>query len=56
MARTAKTKTARRKTAHRKSAAKRPARKWSARVTERSDAMTLEDSESSAARPPSRNH
>jgi hypothetical protein len=43
MARTAKTKTARRKTANRK-AAKRPARKWSARVTERSDAMTLEDS------------
>ena len=32
-----------RKTAHRK-AGKRPARKWSARVTERSDAMTLEDS------------
>src|SRR5262245_50918944 len=36
------TKTARRKTAHRKTA-KRPARKWSQRVTERSDAMTLED-------------
>jgi hypothetical protein len=38
-----KTKTARRKTAHRKSA-KRSTKKWSARVTERSDAMTLEDS------------
>lgn len=44
MARTAKTKTARRKSAQRKSSAKRPARRWSARVTERSDAMTLEDS------------
>lgn len=47
MAGSAKTKTARRKTAHRKAphkSAKRPARKWSARVTERSDAMTLEDS------------
>jgi hypothetical protein len=47
MAASAKTKTARRKTAHRKAAhksTKRPARKWSARVTERSDAMTLEDS------------
>jgi hypothetical protein len=48
MARTAKTKTTRRKPAHRKSAAHktagRPARKWSAGVTERSDAMTLEDS------------
>jgi hypothetical protein len=38
MARTAKAKTARRKTT------KHPTRKWSARVTERSDAMTLEDS------------
>ena len=39
-----KTKTARRKTAHRKSARKTTkTRKWSARVTERSDAMTLED-------------
>jgi hypothetical protein len=40
-------KTARRKTAHRKSAAKKTkhaTKKWSARVTERSDAMTLEDS------------
>ena len=47
MAASAKTKTVRRKTAHRKAAhksTKRPARKWSARVTERSDAMTLEDS------------
>ena len=43
MARTASKKTTRRKTASRK-ATKRPARKWSARVTERSDAMTLEDS------------
>src|SRR3954470_9571631 len=43
MARTAKPKTARRKTAHRKTT-KRSTRKWSARVTERSDAMTLEDS------------
>jgi hypothetical protein len=42
MARTAKSKTTRRKTAHRKTA-KRPTRKWSAKVTERSDAMTLED-------------
>jgi len=32
-----------RKTAHGKTS-KRPTRKWSARVTERSDAMTLEDS------------
>lgn len=38
MPRTAKAKTARRKTAHKKTA-----RKWSARVTERSDAMTLEN-------------
>jgi hypothetical protein len=40
-------KAARRKTAHRKPAhktARRSTRKWSARVTERSDAMTLEDS------------
>jgi len=37
------TKTARRKTAHRKGT-RHPAKKWSARVTERSDAMTLEDS------------
>jgi hypothetical protein len=37
MARTARPKTARRK------ATKRPTRKWSARVTETSDAMTLED-------------
>lgn len=52
MAASAKTKTVRRKTAHRKAAHKstkrlstrRPTRKWSARVTERSDAMTLEDS------------
>jgi hypothetical protein len=42
-----KPKTAHRKTAYRKSArktAKRPTRKWSARVTERSEAMTLQDS------------
>ena len=45
MARTAKPKTARRKTAHRRTVkTNRPTRKWSARVTERSDAMTLEDS------------
>ena len=47
MARTPKAKTARRKTAHRKATSKRGKRspkKWSARVTERSDAMTLEDS------------
>jgi hypothetical protein len=40
-------KAARRKTAHHKPAhktARRSTRKWSARVTERSDAMTLEDS------------
>jgi hypothetical protein len=40
-------KTARRKTAHRKTAhrsTQRRTRKWSARVTERSDAMDLEDS------------
>src|SRR4051812_25120150 len=47
-AKTAQAKTARRKTAHRKTAhrkaAKRPTKKWSGRVTERSDAMTLEDS------------
>jgi hypothetical protein len=36
------TKTARRKTAHRKTTAKKT-RKWSAKVTERSDAMTLAD-------------
>jgi hypothetical protein len=36
--------TVRRKTAHRKTARKSTkSRKWSARVTERSDAMTLED-------------
>jgi len=48
MARTARPKTARRKTAHRKTAHRKTGakktRKWSARVTERSDAMTLEDS------------
>ena len=47
MAGSAKAKTTRRQIAHRKSArktTKRPVRKWSARVTERSDAMTLEDS------------
>ena len=41
------TRTPHRKTAHRKTAAKkakRATKKWSARVTERSDAMTLEDS------------
>jgi hypothetical protein len=37
----ARKKTTRRKTARKTT--KRPARKWSARVTERSDAMTLED-------------
>jgi hypothetical protein len=38
------TKTTRHKTAHRKTARKSTqTRKWSARVTERSDAMTLED-------------
>jgi hypothetical protein len=36
-------KTARRKTAHRKSAHGKTGRKWSARVTETSDAMTLQD-------------
>jgi len=35
-------KTARRKTSHRKTV-KRPIRKWSARVTERSDALDLEN-------------
>jgi len=44
MARTAKPKTkTKTKTAHRKTA-KRPPRRWSAKVTETSDAMTLEDS------------
>jgi hypothetical protein len=42
-AKTARRKTATSKTAHRKTT-KRPTRKWSSRVTERSDAMTLEDS------------
>ncbi|MDQ7247650.1 DUF3175 domain-containing protein [Dongia sedimenti] len=47
MAASAKAKRIRRKPAHRKTArkaTKRTTRKWSARVTERSDAMTLEDS------------
>jgi hypothetical protein len=44
MARTAKRKTTHRKTEHRRTSPRKSPRKWSARVTERSDAMDLEDS------------